>query len=259
MAETYVPQRYGLLSENTRVSNREPSLFNDTGRYLDSFGNTPNISFGNAVQGATRLLPPGISQAASGILGLFGVGTNDTGNPLTNKFLQPTFGIGTNNLSHIPANSSVWNDPGATALPLSIFDEPAQPQSLFNSRTLAPRNIQPDMSAAEKSLYEAYSNPSYYDQAGGGWKSGTGEGVPTAQTGYRGDIQPAQSGGSQPWSPWYSGQPNPFDLTGNLADSFMLGADFGGGRFTGGSGLSPDLWGSWGPLARFSSDPNGTD
>ena len=128
------------------------------------------------------------------------------------------------------------------------------------------RNIQPDMGAAMKSLMSAYQ-PSWYDTSGGGWKAGTGDGQATAQTGYKGDITPAQSGGSTPWTPWYAGQQDPFQGTQNMATTPWAG-DFGSGRFAYGDGLANSISGgqgryeyvpSWGPGARFNSDPNATD
>ena len=256
---------------DTYNANRAPSLFNNPGQYFGSFTNSPDISFGNVVQGATRFLPPGLSQATSGLLGLFGVGTHDTGNPLINNFLQPSFGIGTDNLSHIPSNSAVWNDRGATGMDLSIFGE--QPQaSLFAQHAIsASPNIERDaVSAAERSLM---NSAGYYDPNGGGWKSGPAPA--DAQTGYKniGPINNAGGSSALGWQPWYAGQPDPFDLTGNMLDRPWAG-DFGGGRFAYGDGLASSIGGGmamnsgpglgietmgWGPMARFSSDPFGTD
>lgn len=240
---------------NTRPSWQAPSFFDDPfGNLSTKLGrvtNTPDsFTFGNGVQAAINTLaPPGISQVLSGLLGYAGVGTNNTGNPVLNSIAQPAFGIGTNNI-YPDANSGLYSDPGATAW------------------------AGYDLSPAMQSANEAYSKGSRYDTTGKGWVADPSRDyVPQPLQPY--NIQPSpltesqlSSLGQLPELP-----SDPYSLTGNMLDTFMLGAGFGAGRFDNVSNPYSNLWNGggsfasgdsmdlpmFGPGARFSSDRFSTD
>lgn len=245
---------------DTYSTTSRPGMFSS--RWFDSLTNSPNsFTLGNAAQlGINALLPAGLSQLVSAGAGALGIGTNDTGNPVLNYLSQPSFGVGTNNMPSLPANSQVMTDRGATGIDWA------------------------NMSPAERSLQDAYSRTDVYDPNGSGWQLGTT--APSTQPNWQvmdqnGSVlaaNPDMGYASPGYSNWYDGQPDPYSITGNMnaPNGFMAGAGFGAGRYENASNPYAGMGNGWdapggyvgtaywdemfGPGARFGgSDPNNTD